>query len=276
VPGRIPDWKLSNELEEYSSKKGERMSLILLVSILFLEGLCVAGVDRTTDYRIERIVIDPGHGGWDSGAVGPEGVREKAVTLSVALKLAKLLDQESSARVYLTRQDDFYVPLRERTLIANRHRADLFLSLHCNSVDNRSSHGTEVYFCSENASDRMAELVAERENAVAREEETEIAMGNFVDVEDILFRLERKLYWKESEKISKQVIERMIPVLGTANRGVKSANFSVLRTAKMPSILVEIAFLSNHSEEQQLNSDTFQKRTAEAIFRALKPMTKSK
>lgn len=248
------------------------MKLEMLTWTIFSFLLIFGQVHGESSFNIERIVIDPGHGGWDNGAVGQRGVREKDVTLAVALKLFQILEANSNARVYLTRQDDFYVPLRERTLIANRHRADLFVSLHCNSMETKTRGGTEIYYCSEKASDKMAAQVAERENAVAQKEEEQAIEKGFVDVEGILFSLERKLYWEESGKISKQVIDRMVPLLGTVNRGVKSANFSVLRTAKMPAILVEIAFVSNIEEERKLNTDSFQKKAAEAIYYALKPM----
>jgi N-acetylmuramoyl-L-alanine amidase len=231
-----------------------------------------SGSSNASDFRLERIAIDAGHGGWDQGAVGSRGTAEKDITLAVALRLAKLLEERSPVRVYLTRQSDFYVPLRERTLIANRHRADLFLSIHCNAMEKRSSRGTEIYFCSEKASDKMAELVAERENAIAHDEELPEAQAGFVDIEQILFRLERKLYWEESAIVSKRIIERMIPQLKTMNRGVKSANFAVLRTAKMPAVLVELAFISNAEEEALLRSEAFQDRAARAIFEGLRPM----
>lgn len=247
----------------------------LALAVVFL-CVPVEGWGANPAYRIERIVVDAGHGGWDPGAVGPGGAKEKDVTLAIALKLFSLLEERSAARVYLTRQDDFYIPLRERTLIANRHRADLFLSIHCNAMDDPAKRGTEIYFCSEKASDAMAELVAQRENAIAQQEAEEAVPGNYVDIEDILFRLERKLYWEASGEISKGIIDRMIPVLGTADRGVKSANFAVLRTAKMPSVLVEIAFLSNPEEEQMLKSGAFQQHAAEAIYRALMPMIAGK
>lgn len=249
----------------------------IVLALLVLLGTPTVGQAQTAEpsprsgYRIERIVVDPGHGGWDTGAVGPGGTKEKDVTLAVAVRLAGLLDRESAARVYLTRHDDIYVPLRERTLIANRHRADLFISLHCNALEDRSRRGTEIYFCSEKASDRMAELVAQRENSVAREEERKVLRSNLVDVEDILFRLERKLYWQESARIGREIIDRVIPRLGTVNRGVKSANFSVLRTAKMPAILLEIGFISNPEEERALRSDVFQQKVAEAVLHALRP-----
>ena len=245
-----------------------------ILSILILV-MASAPAYAEPSYFLSRIVIDAGHGGWDRGAVGSSGVQEKDVTLAVALKLFELLEAHSDARVYLTRQDDFYVPLRERTLIANRHRADLFVSLHCNAIKTKTRGGTEIYYCSEKASDRMAEQVAARENAVAQQEEERAIPAGFVDIEGILFKLERKLYWEESGKISQQILNRMVPYLGTINRGVKSANFAVLRTAKMPAILVEIAFLSNPEEEQKLNSEAFQQRAAEAIYRALKPMIAS-
>jgi len=122
--------------------------------------------DGGLGYRLSKVVIDAGHGGFDSGAVGLNGLQEKAVTLDLALRLHQTLERQGRVRSYLTRTGDYYVPLSERTVIANQYRADLFISIHINANKNRRAHGSETYYCSAQASSKEAARVAALENAV--------------------------------------------------------------------------------------------------------------
>ena len=141
--------------------------------------------------------------------------------------------------------------------------------IHANANPNRSHRGSEVYFCSEKASDAMAALVAERENRVIHEADRQVLSRNAVDIEEILFRFERKLYWEDSRQVSDMILKRLVAAAGTDDRGVHSANFSVLRHAKMPAVLVEIGYLSNREEARRLADPAYQGRIAEGIYRAL-------
>ena len=225
--------------------------------------------NRGLDLRIDRIVIDAGHGGFDSGAEGPGGLAEKDVTLSIAKKLQARFDRASTASAFLTRRGDYYLTLSERTTIANQVRADLFISIHINAAESPQAHGMETYFCSEKASSAEAARVAEFENAVGRGEEIAPETVGRIDIEDILFRFERKRYWEDSGSFAAMIQQGMNEHLPLRNRGVQSANFFVLRNAKLPSLLVEAGFISNPKEEGLLRDDDFIEKIALAVFEAI-------
>ena len=222
-----------------------------------------------TKLRIRRIVIDPGHGGWDSGAAYGSAI-EKDIVLDIALKLEQLLSAHADLQVYLTRRGDYYLNLRERTLIANQFHADLFISIHANAAKNRTRQGVETYYCSETASDNMAAMVAEMENAVARQEEEKILPQNYVDIEEILFTTERKIYWEDSRKIGALFQRNLAKKFAGSATAVKGANFSVLRNAKMPAILVEVGYISNFSDRKQLLDGQYRWKIAEELFQIIR------
>ena len=213
--------------------------------------------------RIKTIVIDPGHGGKDPGAIGPGGTKEKDVVLKIAHKLAKELHKNLKTRVILTRYHDIFLPLADRTAIANREKADLFISIHCNASLKSHTEGFEIYFLSEEASDEEAQAVANMENAVmALEEKKE--KGD--ELSSILWSLAMNEFMNESSELCSLIcfeVDNSLRVVG--NRGVKQAGFSVLKGAKMPAVLVEAAFISNASGERKLSSSKFQKELAESI-----------
>ena len=221
--------------------------------------------------KVRRVAVDAGHGGLDPGA-SYFGVHEKDVVLALARRLADLINRRGRAEAFLTRSGDYFIPLQERPLIANQYRADLFVSIHVNANENPVHRGSETYFCSERASDAMAALVAERENRVIHEEEQQVLSRNAVDIEEILFQFERKLYWEDSRQVSSLILQGMVGSAGTADRGVHSANFSVLRNAKMPAVLAEIGFLSNPQEAKRLTDPAFQQRVVEGIYGALESL----
>lgn len=223
---------------------------------------------KVGDYTISRIILDPGHGGWDSGAFYG-GVHEKDINLQVALKIERLLKKDGHIEVDLTRRGDYYVTLRERTLVANQMGAELFISIHCNASRKSTSMGIETYCCSENASNEEAAQVARTENAVIHREEENHLTYNAVDIEEILFQFERKLYWEESQKICEKIQKSLLQTTGLENRGVQSAPFEVLKNVRVPSILLEMGFLSNRTERRLLNSDNFQWKLARGVLKGL-------
>lgn len=222
-------------------------------------------------YRIRRIVLDPGHGGFDSGAVGPNRLQEKDVTLDLARQTASLLkDVNPDLRIFLTRSDDYFVPLSARTTIANQYSADLFISFHINAHDNRQAHGMETYFCSETASSKEAARVAEFENAVLKLDEESRRIPGQVNIEDILFHFERRRYWEAGGAAAGQLQKQLSESIDFfRNRGVHSANFFVLRRARMPSLLLETGFISNPGEEKILADATRRRQIAENIGAAI-------
>ncbi|MBI5559820.1 MAG: N-acetylmuramoyl-L-alanine amidase [Deltaproteobacteria bacterium] len=218
------------------------------------------GADGIAPQRV--IVLDPGHGGDDAGAVGPDGVREKDITLAVAKELEAELSKSPGTRIILTRTDDTFIPLGERTNIANRARADIFVSIHANSAYKRDASGVETYFLSFEASDSDSRKLAAIENNVISAG-PEDKGGN--DIESIIWDLVETETLKESEELAGSVHDRLVKATNGENRGVKQAPFFVLAGATMPAVLVEVGFISNPEEEKKLSSEGAQKTIAAAI-----------
>lgn len=221
------------------------------------------------EYQVKRVVIDAGHGGFDSGAVGQSGLKEKDVTLDLALKLHEKLKADGKVKSFLTRTGDYYVPLSARTATANQYQADLLISMHINANENKKPHGSETYFCSEKASSSEAEKVAALENSVIKFDEPYKKKAGYIDIEEILLKFEQKLYWNESGKFATTFQKRFKKWLPLKSRGVHSANFYVLRRAKMPSILLETGFISNLKDEEMLKQPAFREKIVNAIARGL-------
>ena len=220
-------------------------------------------------YQVKRVVIDAGHGGFDSGAVGPTGLKEKDVTLDLAQRLKRKISEKGGIKCFLTRTGDYYIPLSDRTVIANQFQADLFVSVHINANENRKAHGCETYYCSEKASSKEAARVAAFENAVLKYDERFKKRPGYINIEEILFNFERRLYWEESGKFAGAFQNRFEQALPFKSRGVHSANFFVLRRAKMPSILLETGFISNYDEEAKLKKGSVREEIALAVIRGL-------
>jgi N-acetylmuramoyl-L-alanine amidase len=209
-----------------------------------------------------RIVIDAGHGGHDPGTIGPGGVQEKDVVLDVALRLAALVRNELGAEVVLTRPDDTFIPLEERTAIANSKGADLFLSIHANSSRNASSRGVETYFLNF-AADTHAQAVAARENA--------ISAATMKDLQHLVKAITLNSKIDESRDFAASVQEGIVGNLRREDprlpdRGVHTAPFYVLIGANMPSVLAEIAFLSHPQEEKRLREAEMRQKIAEGLL----------
>ena len=214
------------------------------------------------------VVLDAGHGGHDPGSIGPSGVREKEVTLAVVRRLAELLEREPGVRVVLTRDDDTFVPLGERTKIANREKADLFVSVHANAAESRQAEGFETYFLSA-AKTEDARRVARMENSVLRYENPSIDPASLGELNFILWDLAQNEYLRESSMLAESVQEEINRRLDLRSRGVKQAGFFVLNGAYMPAILFEMAFISNPREESLLHDSSFQSRIAEGLAESL-------
>jgi N-acetylmuramoyl-L-alanine amidase len=215
--------------------------------------------------EIRKIVIDPGHGGDDPGAVGPSGIQEKDIVLSVGKKLGDILTAKYEAEVIYTRDKDIFIPLNERTEIANSKKADLFISVHANASPRRDARGIETYFLNW-TDDKEAMKVAARENKISFRK-MEKMHG---DLQMILQDLARKNKNEESMKLASSIQSAMVSTLkdnytGIEDLGVKYALFYVLVGAEMPSILVEISFISNIEEEKRLSEEAYKNKIAEAI-----------
>jgi N-acetylmuramoyl-L-alanine amidase len=224
-----------------------------------------ASVAAQLGLKVRKVVIDPGHGGRDAGAVGPHGLREKNVTLAIARKLANRLRAQGLS-VVLTRDRDVFVSLDERTRIANEAHGDLFVSIHCNAARRRNLSGVETWTLNV-ASNRYAARLAAYENA---EDERRVS-----DLRLILADLATKANAGDARELAQSVQTSLVRTLrsrvgSVRDNGVKQALFYVLLGTRMPSILVETAFLSNPEEEARLRSAKYQDGTAEAIARGMR------
>ena len=214
------------------------------------------------------VVIDPGHGGDDPGARGPGGMWEKDVCLALGRGLAAELNRRPGIRAILSRDGDYFLTLRRRTRLAAEHKADLFVSIHANSNRNRKVRGTEVYFLSlRGASDSEAREVATRENAA--DQVAGVPPESQEDIENIIMDLMRTAALERSSELATAVIERLRGESRLLIRGVKQAGFDVLKTAGMPSILIEAAFISHAKEAKLLKNRDFQQRFASLVSGAI-------
>ncbi|MCL2390751.1 MAG: N-acetylmuramoyl-L-alanine amidase, partial [Endomicrobia bacterium] len=207
-------------------------------------------------------------GGEDPGAIGPNATKEKDINLAIAYELQKLLDADDNYEVILTRKDDTFIPLVERTNIANEHNADLFVSIHCNANFNRASSGFEIYFLSEKATDSEAAATATLENSVLELEGKPTKKR--ARLQDMLWSMMLNEYINDSSELASFIAAETPGRLKIPNRGVKQASLYVLRGAQMPSVLIEAAFLSNYAEEAKLNTDRFQSAVADSIYEGIK------
>ncbi len=223
---------------------------------------------------LHTIVIDPGHGGTETGAIGPSGVEEKNLTLLIAQTLKAQLEAALPVRVVLTRGEDANLPLETRTAIANQNKADLFVSLHLNSAFGPAPRGAETYFLSATASDERAAQAAAAENApggAARPAAGGDAGGEdaLYDLRLILWDLAQSHFLAESQRLGNLIQGELNGALDLRDRGVKQAPFVVLMGAAMPAVLVELGFLSNPEEERRLQDPSYRGQLAAALVRAI-------
>jgi N-acetylmuramoyl-L-alanine amidase len=214
------------------------------------------------------IAIDPGHGGHDPGAIGKQRTREKDVALAISRELARRINAEPGMRAILVRNSDVYVDHRARTAIARRNRADLFVSIHADAVDDRRASGASVYALSlKGASDEAAKQLAERENAsvggVSLDDKDDVLASVLID-------LSQNASLSASLDVGDKVIGEMSKVAKMHRRTVQQAGFLVLKSPDMPSILVEAAFISNPEEERRLRDPAYQAKLANSIMAGLR------
>lgn len=214
-----------------------------------------------------RLVIDAGHGGDDPGAIGPNGSREKDINLNIALETARLLKEDGNFEVILTRDSDVFIPLAERTNLANEKKAELFISIHCNAAFKKSTRGFEIYFLSEKASDPEAAATEILENSVVELEKKKLVKKS--KVQEILWALVVNEFINESSELCSFMTGEIPPRLQTENRGVRQAGFYVLRGAQMPAVLVECGYLSNPGEEAKLRQKYYQQQISDGIYNAI-------
>jgi N-acetylmuramoyl-L-alanine amidase len=220
---------------------------------------------RALGLKIGKIVIDPGHGGHDTGTIGPNGLEEKDLVLEVGRRLGRLLETRMGAEVVYTRKDDTFIPLETRTAIANQQRADLFISIHANSSQDPEARGVETYYLNFTSNPEALEVAA-RENAVSEK--------SIYELQDLVKKIALKEKIEESREFAGDVQASLYSALATKspairNRGVKKAPFIVLIGANMPSILAEISFVSNPTDEHRLETSEYRQRIAESLYHGI-------
>ncbi len=221
---------------------------------------------RALGLKISRIVIDAGHGGHDTGTIGLAGLMEKDLCLDVALRLGKIIQQRlPGAEVVFTRADDTFIPLEERTNIANQAKADLFISIHANSSRDHAARGIETYYLNLKGSPEAMEVAA-RENASSQE--------GVHELQDLVKRIARTEKIDESKEFAEDVQDSLArrvekSARSIRNRGVRKAPFVVLIGADMPSILTEISFLSNPADEKLLKQPEQRQKMAEGLYQGV-------
>jgi N-acetylmuramoyl-L-alanine amidase len=220
---------------------------------------------RALGLKIGKIVIDPGHGGHDTGTIGPNGLEEKDLVLDVGRRLGKLLEARLGAEVVYTRKDDTFIPLETRTAVANQARADLFVSIHANSSHDPDARGVETYYLNFTSSPEALEVAA-RENAVSEK--------SIYELQDLVKKIALKEKIEESREFAGDVEQSLHSGLAAKSpairdRGVKKAPFIVLIGANMPSILAEVSFVSNPTDEHRLATGEYRQRIAESLYRGI-------
>ena len=223
-------------------------------------------------WEFKTIVIDAGHGGKDPGAVGYRGTKEKDIALDVAKRLEKKLSKNLNVKIVMTRDEDIFLRLSERTKIANENNGSLFISIHTNAAEDRRASGFETFLIGPNKNE-AAVRVAARENAVL---ELEGISGQKLTNEDLIkATIAQSAFASKSEQFASMVQGEIKKRVQSKDRGVKQAGFYVLMGASMPNVLVELGFISNPSEEKKLRSPQYRDQLATAIYRAVEQYQKT-
>jgi N-acetylmuramoyl-L-alanine amidase len=220
---------------------------------------------RVLGLKVGRIVLDPGHGGHDTGTIGPAGLNEKDLVLDVAKRLGAMIESRMGSEVIFTRSDDTFIPLERRTEIANEAKADLFLSIHANSSTLRTAAGVETYYLNFTTSQSALEVAA-RENSGSQK--------TVYELQDLLEKIALKDKVEESHEFANRIQSALFTFSAKTNvhardRGVRKAPFVVLIGASMPSVLAEIGFISNPHDETAMKRVDYRERTAEALYKGL-------
>ena len=268
VKKETPKETAPDTLPKTTASKGKRKTAAT-PEVIAREAQPTANGDRSLiralGLKIGKIVIDPGHGGHDTGTIGPNGLLEKDLVLDVGRRLGKLLEARLGADVVFTRSDDTFIPLETRTAIANQEQADLFVSIHANSSSDPDARGVETYYLNFTSSPDALEVAA-RENAVSDK--------SIHELQDLVKKIALKEKIEESKEFAGDVQKSLHSGLaakspGLRDRGVKKAPFIVLIGANMPSILAEISFVSNPGDEKRLRTPDYRQRIAESLYHGI-------
>ena len=233
------------------------------IKIIINKTLQPAYTTNQSDWKIKTIIIDPGHGGKDPGAIGYHNMKEKHIVLDISKELGDLINKHMpEMEVIYTREDDTFLGLKNRTSIANKNNGHIFVSIHANASSAKSARGYEIFLLQPNSVDAAIDVAIRENGSIAFEEDKEQYGEN-----QIIATLAQNAFLKESEKLAifiQEALKKELPK--TRNRGIKQAGFHVLVGASMPNLLIEVGFLTNKSEAQLLNKSSYRAQLAQAIF----------
>lgn len=253
--------------------KVKNILIISFLTISFLLSGFVSTGPKAPEFKLKRIVIDAGHGGKDPGALGATS-KEKDVALKVALQVGQYIQENlPGVEVIYTRKTDTFIELKERSNIANRNKADLFISIHCNAVPNKSAYGTETFVMGTKNFEANFDIVKRENSVILLEENFEETYEGFDPSSPesyMMFNLMQKAFLSNSLSLASKVEDDFSNRVNRYSRGVKQAPLYVLWTTSMPSVLIELGFISNAKEEKYLNSKDGQIYLASAIYRSVK------
>jgi N-acetylmuramoyl-L-alanine amidase len=259
--------------EFYQNKKTKEIIITLWAPL----SKSVARIKEVkSQWEIDTIVLDAGHGGKDPGTIGKNGTKEKTIVLDIVKRTGRLLTKNTNMKVIYTRDEDVFIPLWQRTKIANEKKGKIFISVHANGNRNRRAYGYETYLLRPGKTQDAIDVAA-RENAAIKYEESR--NGKYKELTDegqILATMAQSMFMKESESLAAQIQQELEKEIKSQSRGVKQAGFYVLIGASMPNVLLEVGFLTNPEEEKKLRTKNYRQKIANAVYRAIIEFKKSR
>jgi N-acetylmuramoyl-L-alanine amidase len=229
-----------------------------------------------SQWEIDTIVLDAGHGGKDPGTIGKYGTKEKTIALDIVKKAGKLLIKNTNVKVVYTRDEDVFIPLWQRTKIANEKKGKIFISVHANGNRNRKAFGFETYLLRPGKTQDAIDIAAEENAAIKYEESRNGKYKELTYEGQILATMAQSMFMQESESLAGQIQHELNKEIKSQNRGVKQAGFYVLVGASMPNVLLEVGFLTNPDEEKKLRTAKYRQKIANAIYKAIVEFKKSR
>jgi N-acetylmuramoyl-L-alanine amidase len=260
---------LRSEIERHEISQNKKTNEIVVTLWAPLSKSVARIKEVKSQWEIDTIVLDAGHGGKDPGTSGKSGTKEKTIVLDIAKRVGNLVQKNTNVKVVYTRDEDVFIPLWERAKIANENNGKIFISIHANASRDRSAHGFETFLLRPGKTQDAIEVAALENAAIKYEENRNDRYKNFTDEGQILATMAQSMFMKESESLAALIQTEIDKESAFPNRGVKQAGFYVLVGASMPNVLIEVGFLSNPEEERQLRSPQYRQKIAKGIYRAI-------
>ena len=259
--------------EFYQNKKTKEIVITLWAPL----SKSVARIQEIkSQWEIDTIVLDAGHGGKDPGALGKKGTKEKTVVLDIVKRIGRLLTKNTNVKVIYTREEDVFIPLWKRTKIANENKGKIFISVHTNGNRSSKPYGFETYLLRPGKTQDAIDVAAQENAAIKYEESRNGKYKELTSEGQILATMAQSMFMKESESLAAQIQNELAKRLSSQNRGVKQAGFYVLVGASMPNVLIEVGFLTNPDEEKKLRTPEYRQKIADAVYKAIIEFKKSR